>query len=390
MVLLPAGATLTAGYRQPAANEDLSFDVQVSYWSMGYSLIGDIVDALSGDTADKTGLTTLYLLSKCSGAVDYSSLSVHDPLSTATFGSAMSCVISEALSNLSSPEKALGAARSLLGPKVDQTDLSTATKELTSVGGKLLTFGWVVTLWPVLQLGWGGTADVVHNLLTGGASALIGLHLRGAPAVTQKVYVARSTPSSIAPGLQVTRTAGGANCGPASEAIGNAYRCFAGSGVYDPCWPDAQATSPAVLCLEAPWSHDVIKLVLASSLPPLIGSTGTAPPWGLHLTDGSNCVLEQGAHDSFNGRPVDYFCGGQEVVLRSLDTASTQWRAQTAGRWCRSGRPGPTGCSVPGREASSPGRRSVRSPARIMSVSSPCPLTGWRRRDRLGRSPVPL
>jgi hypothetical protein len=87
------------------------------------------------------------------------------------------CVISTTLAQLSSPAKALGAARSLLGPGVDEADLATATKELTSVGGKLLVFGWVLQLWPILQLGWGGTADVVHSLLTGGTSTLIGLHL---------------------------------------------------------------------------------------------------------------------------------------------------------------------------------------------------------------------
>lgn len=93
----------------------------------------------------------------------------------------MKCAITQALSNLSSPAKALGAARSLLGPSADQQDLDTTTTELTTVGGKLLTFGWVVKLWPILQLGWGGTADVVHDLLTGGESTLIGLHLRAVP-----------------------------------------------------------------------------------------------------------------------------------------------------------------------------------------------------------------
>jgi hypothetical protein len=199
MALLPAGATLTAGYRQPAADEDLSFQVNVSYWSMAYSLIGDAVDVLSSLGADATSMATLYLVTKCSGAVDYGSLSVHNPLSTATFGSAMTCAINEALSNLSSPAKALGAARSLLGPGVDQVDLAAATKELTSVGSKLLVLGWVVKLWPVLQLGWGGSADVVHSLLTGGASTLIGLRLRGGPAPPPPGSVTALTPGAGTP-----------------------------------------------------------------------------------------------------------------------------------------------------------------------------------------------
>jgi hypothetical protein len=153
----------------------------------------------------------------------------------------------------------------------------------------------------------------------------------GSTAATKKLYVsAVDSQGNIAPGLQVTRTANGASCEPGSEAIGSAYRCFAGNGVYDPCWADSLSPTPAVLCLEAPWSHNVSKLMLASNLPQLIGGTGNGPPWGLQLTDGRNCILEQGAHDSFDGRAVDYSCGGAEVVLRGLETASAQWRAQTA------------------------------------------------------------
>lgn len=47
MALLPAGATLTAGYTRPYAGEDLSFQVYPRHWSEGYTLVGDIVDVLS-------------------------------------------------------------------------------------------------------------------------------------------------------------------------------------------------------------------------------------------------------------------------------------------------------------------------------------------------------
>jgi hypothetical protein len=197
MALLPAGATLTAGYLRPYADEDLSFQVQPSHWSLGYTLIGDIVDVLSSLGAESTSLTTLYLLGKCSGAVDYGSLSVHNPLSMVTFSSAFKCVLNEALSRLSSPAKAAGAARSLLGPGVDQADLATATKELTSVGGKLLTFGWILRLWPFFQAGWGTIPDVIHNLLTDGESTLINLHLRAAPGQAWTSSTLTITPHSL-------------------------------------------------------------------------------------------------------------------------------------------------------------------------------------------------
>jgi hypothetical protein len=181
MALLPAGATLTAGYLRPDANEDLSFQVYPSHWSEAYTLVGDIVDVLSGLAADATGLTTLYLLGKCSGAVDPGSLSAHNPLSTATFSSAFKCVLNDALSRLSSPDTARDAARSLLGPSVDEVDLATAAHELAYVGGKLHLFGWVLQLWPFFRAGWGTIPDAIQGLLTGGASTLINLHLQAAP-----------------------------------------------------------------------------------------------------------------------------------------------------------------------------------------------------------------
>lgn len=202
MVLLPPGGTMTAGYPRPVSDEQLQLHVQLSYWSLAYSLTGDIVDALAGSAADAAGMFTsvLYLVSKCSSAVDYRNLSVSDPLSTATFASALKCVISQAGSNLSSPAKALGAARSLLGAGVDQMDLDSATKELTSVGSKLLAFGWVLVLWPVLQAGWGGTADVIHGLLTGGTSTLITLTLHGtAGPAPPASSVTRLTPGTGTP-----------------------------------------------------------------------------------------------------------------------------------------------------------------------------------------------
>ena len=331
MVLLPAGATLTAGYRQPAANEDLAFQVNVGYWSLAYSLIGDIVDGLSGQAADTTDMATLYLMSKCSGAVDYGTLSVRNPLSTAIFGSAMTCIVKEALSSLSDPRTAREAARSLLGAGASHADQAAATRELASVGAKLGAFGWLVSQWPVLQLGWGGTADIVQNLLTDGTSTLITLDLRAAPAPTQKIYVsAVDSQGILAAGLQVTSTAGHASCEPGSEAIGLAYRCFAANGVHDPCWAGAQAAAPSVLCLRSPWSGNVTKLAVNGKLAPLRGSAGNVPPWGLQLTDGQKCLLVQGTHDSFDGRAVDYYCNSGEVVLHGLNTTGAQWRAQTA------------------------------------------------------------
>jgi hypothetical protein len=187
MALLPAGATMTAGYLRPGGDEDLDFQVRVTYWSLAYTLFGDILDVLAGsgagkadDATNSNAITDLYMISKCSSAVDYTSLSAHNPLKAATFSSALRCVVSSALSGLSSPAKATGAAESLLGPGIDKADEATAVSALTSVGGKLLTFGWILQLWPFLQAGWGQLPDVIENILTDGANALVDLRVHGA------------------------------------------------------------------------------------------------------------------------------------------------------------------------------------------------------------------
>jgi hypothetical protein len=212
-------------------------------------------------------------------------------------------------------------------------DLGAVGFECISAAAKLGAAGVVASLAAIisslaseLMSGIWGIVDTAR----GNADHVITLSRTAA--ATQQVQVsAVDSQGNLATGLQVTQTVGHANCEPGSEAIGAAYRCFAGNFVYDPCWADAQAATPAVLCLEAPWSHDVTELKPAGGLAPLSGDGGgSVPPWGLQLSGGQQCILEQGAHDSFDGRVVDYYCGPHLVVLRGLDMTSAQWRAQTA------------------------------------------------------------
>jgi hypothetical protein len=211
MVLLPPGATVTAGYRQ--LPETLSFQIRVTQWSMVYSLIGDLVDALTGLAADSTNTTTLYLMTKCSGLVDFSHLSVNNPIDSATFGTIFTCIIGDAVSELSSWDKAIGAARNLLGPGVDAADLDTQAKELSAIGNKLHALGWVVALWPVLQTGWQGAADTVASLVTGGASTLVNLSMQGRTNAGSGGSVGATQPQ---PGNSGTQASG--NGGPAGTA----------------------------------------------------------------------------------------------------------------------------------------------------------------------------
>ena len=149
----------------------------------------------------------------------------------------------------------------------------------------------------------------------------------------------------LATGYRIVTRDYGADCHPGSEAIGTAYRCFAGHTVYDPCWRYAtQAPTVAVLCLSDPFSRDVTALT-TSALEPLTGSPepfGGASPWGLRLSDGETCVLDQGAHDQDRGRVIDYECPRLRV-LRGLHRGTRLWTADTV-TWskARGFRAGPT------------------------------------------------
>jgi hypothetical protein len=149
----------------------------------------------------------------------------------------------------------------------------------------------------------------------------------------------------LAAGYRITRHLRGGDCHDGSEAFGYGYRCFAGNEILDPCWRQATpATALAVLCLQDPYSHDVTQL-RTSALEPLTGSPqpfGGASPWGLRLSDGETCLLDQGARDEDGGRVIDYECPRLRV-LRGLHRGTRLWTADTVS-WskARAFRAGPT------------------------------------------------
>ena len=132
-------------------------------------------------------------------------------------------------------------------------------------------------------------------------------------------------------GFRVASTAASATCEPGSEAIGLAYRCFAGNSIYDPCWAERAAT-PTVLCLPYPWAHGAVKLLVREPLG-AIPSQGRGPglsePWGLELASGQRCVLAQGAHSMFAGRVIDYYCSARLWLLRGLTESRPEWQASS-------------------------------------------------------------
>ena len=159
--------------------------------------------------------------------------------------------------------------------------------------------------------------------------------------------------ANFRPRRGVTVVNGGAatQCGAGSDSVGDAYRCFAAHAVYDPCWTDnANPGTAAVLCQEAPWDRQVTQLTLPQGVlaPFEVPPTPIRRdfPWGVQLTTGERCIAEQGAHDNYDGRVVDYACarGAGRVLLRGMDSSGPQ--ATFASAYYRPGAPsytrGPT------------------------------------------------
>jgi hypothetical protein len=160
----------------------------------------------------------------------------------------------------------------------------------------------------------------------------------GGPAPTRRVYVSPVTSTGAAvSGYRVTAHAAGASCEPGSEAVGQAYRCFAGNFVYDPCW-GVKAGRPAVLCVAGPWQRTAAELTVSSPLTAIPAQGAAAgEPWGVQLDGGQRCLLVQGAHSDFDGHVIDYACPGNLALLRGLDRRTDVWTARSV--LTKSGKP---------------------------------------------------
>lgn len=97
----------------------------------------------------------------------------------------------------------------------------------------------------------------------------------------------------VAPTLHVTKDVSG-TCVGSGVAGNSSYRCFAQSGIYDPCFAKPGARSGPLLCVRNPVSLDVVQFSVAS----LPAATGGAPGqrlWAMELSNGQVCVLVSAA-----------------------------------------------------------------------------------------------
>ena len=99
----------------------------------------------------------------------------------------------------------------------------------------------------------------------------------------------------------------------------DAYRCFAGNKILDPCFAPAD-TSPGqagvqVACVATPWSR-ALALTLTQPLPKPAGPKEAARPWAFQLGNGARCVASTGTVPAVQGINLGYHCtDGHDAAL---------------------------------------------------------------------------
>jgi hypothetical protein len=176
--------------------------------------------------------------------------------------------------------------------------------------------------------------------LTGRASlgaAVFALAMVGAAPANARTVESRYTPfapgGSLRDGLQAQPAFGGA-CSTGSFVVGaaNVYRCVVASLVHDPCYLDALASNPVravVVCVETPWSQNVVRLRVRAPLDGRYGAPPDGPPWALRLESGRRCVFVSGATTVVDGRRLNYACG-ERYLFGSPDRSEPTWRIRQA------------------------------------------------------------
>jgi hypothetical protein len=102
----------------------------------------------------------------------------------------------------------------------------------------------------------------------------------------------------------------------------DAYRCFQGNKILDPCFAPAGSRAPSangapveLACIAAPWSRALI-LRVNGKLPASANADVPARPWAIQLRDGVRCVASTGTVPAVAGVNLTYHCtdGGNAAL----------------------------------------------------------------------------
>jgi eukaryotic-like serine/threonine-protein kinase len=98
----------------------------------------------------------------------------------------------------------------------------------------------------------------------------------------------------------------------------DAFRCFAGNNILDPCFARPKASAPGeVACLATPWSAATV-LTLTAPLPQPDPDAGNRA-WAFQLDNGARCVASTGTVPQVQGINLGYHCtDGSDAALRDV------------------------------------------------------------------------
>jgi hypothetical protein len=156
-------------------------------------------------------------------------------------------------------------------------------------------------------------------------SLVLGLALAGvATAAATSTAVHRFVAfrgKTLAGGLQAGKTSRG-YCWEGSMADygrSDAWRCFRGNEILDPCFSRGASSRPYLVCARTPWLERVVLLRLTKPLPLETRNHDQAEtdPWALATANGRRCTLITGATSLIRGRRISYGCSDDSVLLGS-------------------------------------------------------------------------
>ena len=126
--------------------------------------------------------------------------------------------------------------------------------------------------------------------------------------------VSRVVTAFHADGSRAVRTArtnsGSCFTGSVAAPVADAYRCFSGNAILDPCLAPAGVDAPAELvCLASPWAKATL-LRLTGPLPSADPVRQATRPWAMQLAGGIRCVAATGTVPVVRHVALLYSCTG--------------------------------------------------------------------------------
>lgn len=175
--------------------------------------------------------------------------------------------------------------------------------------------------------------DATRRMTAAAAALAIFVFVAPAAAVTRvSEYSPFNAGGDLRAGLQAVPAFGGScRTGSFLARADDAYRCFSGIVIRDPCFLDEKQGSSSrsvVVCVESPWSTNVVRLRVTGAFS---GARGVGPgeaPWGVRLASGRRCVRIAGVTARVMGRQITYACSGHRWLLGAPNRVRPTWTIQ--------------------------------------------------------------